>query len=816
MFPMNMTRTRPFASLASRAGASVLAFVLLAISVTAESPSSLYKKGEDLEARQDYEAAYNSYLEAWHQKPKDVKYRTAAMRTRFLAGAVHVHKGQQLRDAGKLDEALAEFEKAAATDSGSFIASQEIQRTQTMIESAKNAAAAKGVAPRGFIQRKLEGASAEPIELAPISNQPITLKMTEDSKLVYETVGKLAGINVLFDADYASKRIHIELNGVTLGQALRLIALESKTFWRPVTPNAIFVASDTATKRKELEENVIKTFYLKNLSQTTELQDVVNTLRTLLDVSRLTPIPSLGAIVVRATPDQIALADKLINDLDKGRSEVVVDVAVMQVTRDRIRDLGVSLPTSVAVAIAPNFTGVVGGASTSNTSTLLTLDNIGKLKGSDFAVSIPSATATLLYSDSNTKVIQNPQIRAVDGQKATLKIGDRVPVATGSFQAGVTAGGGGVSPLVNTQFQYLDVGVNIDITPYVHGDRSVTLKISLDVSSVTGNVNIGGISQPIIGQRRLEHEIRLKEGEVNLLGGILEDVDIKSMSGYPGLSNVPILKYLFSEHHTEKHQNEIVFVLTPHIIRGPDVSEDNLKPLNVGTGSTIELQGIEPAAQAKVMRPTGNPSTALPTPAPAATQQTSPPATPVAERQAAVKTASPSTLAAAVQSQGPVSPTASQPPLVPGPALLSLNPPQLTTTVGQTFAVDVVVSNAQNLASAPILLQYDPTKLQVMNVSNGGFLGQGEQVVALTQHDDPTTGTVRITVIRPPATGGASGQGTLLTLTFMAKSDGQAVLSIARAGLRNANDQLIPASGTPTQVEIKPSSTPPPAVGAKQ
>src|SRR5260370_3416766 len=316
------------------------------------------------------------------------------MRTRFFAARVHGQEGQQLRDAGKLDEALAEFEKAAATDSGSFIASQEIQRTQTMIESAKNAAAAKGVAPRGFIQRKLEGASAEPIELAPISNQPITLKMTEDSKLVYETVGKLAGINVLFDADYASKRIHIELNAVTLGQPLRLIALESKTFCRPATPNPLFVASVTATKRKELEQSVIKTFYLKNLSQTTELQDVVNTLRTLLDVSRLTPIPSLCAIVVRATPAQIPLPDKLINDLDKGRSEVVVDVAVMQVTRDRIRDLVLSLPTSVAVAIAPNFTGVVGGASTSNTSTLLTLDNIGKLKGSDFAVSIPSATAT--------------------------------------------------------------------------------------------------------------------------------------------------------------------------------------------------------------------------------------------------------------------------------------------------------------------------------------------------------------------------------------------------------------------------------------
>ena len=174
-------------------------------------------------------------------------------------------------------------------------------------------------------------------------------------------------------------------------------------------------------------------------------------------------------------------------------------------------------------------------------------------------------------SNSDTKLLQNPQIRALDGQKASLKIGDRVPVATGSFQPGI--GGVGINPLVNTQFQYLDVGVNIEITPHVHSNGEVTLKITMDVSAVTGQSNIGGISQPIIGQRKIEHEIRLRDGEANLLGGIMEDQQTKQLSGIPGLAQIPILKYLFGQTTQDHSENEIVFAIVPHIIRGTEVSE---------------------------------------------------------------------------------------------------------------------------------------------------------------------------------------------------------------------------------------------------
>ncbi len=749
------------------------AVVLLAVAVTlpaaADKAKSLYNQGKDAEARQNYEQAYDYYKQAYELKPKDLRYRAPYERTRFLAGAARVHRGQLLRDAGKLEEALAEFQKAAEIDPSSFIAQQETRRTQQMIEAAKAPATQSAAPPPGALQKRLEEAQG-PVDLAPISNIPITLKLTEDTKVIYETVGKLAGMNVLFDPDYTSRRIKIELNGVTLEEALGIIALESKTFWRPVTPNTIFVASDTPAKRKDVEQSVIKTFYLANLSQPTELQDVVNALRQILEISRIQPLPSQGALVVRGTPDQIALAQKLVSDLDKAKPEVIVEVAIMQVSRDKIHTLGISPPTSATVALQPNITTTTPTttttgtpSTTSGTSNSINLNRLGNLNATDFTVTIPPATATALFSDSNTKIIQNPQIRAVEGQKASLKIGDRVPVATGSFQPGI--GGVGINPLVNTQFQYLDVGVNIDITPRVHAGREVTLKITMDVSSVTGQSNIGGISQPIIGQRKIEHEIRLKEGEVNLLGGMLEDQQTKSLSGIPGLSQIPILKYLFSQTNTEHRENEIVFALVPHIIRGHEVSELNQRALEVGTASAIELRRVSrPAAPA-----------AAPAPAPARASAPPTQAPPQAAPQASAA----------------------------GTASFVFDPQNTTQPAGATFAVNILLTGAQNVYSVPLQVSYDPKVLQVVNVSNGGLLSQDGQAVALVHRDDDASGTLQITATRPPGASGISGQGAVVTLTFLAKGSGQSTLTISKGGARDPGMQALPVAGAVATVTVQ-------------
>jgi general secretion pathway protein D len=756
---------------------ATLLFVVLAITLpaAADHAHTLWNKGRDAEQRQDYEKAYEYYQEAFNLRPKDLRYRTAYEHIKFLASASHVHRGQLLRDSGKLDEAIVEFQKAATIDPSSFIAQQELKKTQDMINQANNPPQA--VAPTPNLLKKILNEAQGPVELESFSNVPITLKMTEDTKVTYETVGKLAGINVLFDPDYTSRKIRIELNGVTLEEALGIIALESKTFWRPVTRNTIFVAQDNPAKRKELDQSVIKTFYLSNLSQATELQDVVNAMRTLLEVSRIQQLQSQNAIIVRGTPDQIALAQKLVDDLDKAKPEVVIDIVVMQVSKDRTRTLGITPPTSTSISLNNNInqttttvTGPAGGTGTVNQSSGsgnggINLNRIGNLNATDFTITIPGITASAIMGDSDTKIIQNPQIRALDGQKATLKIGDRVPVATGSFQPGI--GGVGINPLVNTQFQYLDVGVNIDITPRVHAGREVTLKVSLDISSVTGQSNIGGISQPIIGQRKVEHEIRLKEGEVNLLGGMLEDSQTRSMSGWPVLMNIPFFKYFFGSETKDHSEQELVFALVPHIIRGMDVNDQNQRLIDVGTANSLELRRV---AKQQVETPA---------PAPAqAPAQTPPP-----------------------QAARPVNQPATQP--AAGGTSFLFDPGTITQTKGATFTVNVLISGAQNVYSVPLQLNYDPQKLQLVNVSNGGFLAQDGQAVALVHREDEATGTLQITATRPPNSGGVSGQGSVVTLTFMAKAAGQAPLTITRGGARDPAMQPITVNGAQAIVNIQ-------------
>ncbi len=739
--------------------------------LASDKVKDLYAKGQDAEARQQYEAAYGFFKQCYDLKPKDLRYRAAFERLRFEAAASIVHNGQKLRDDGKLDEAVAEFQKALTIDPALFIAKQELNRTLKIINDQRNPQPQAAGPPAGLERRVHEAAG--PVELAPISNVPITVKLTDKSDTVYRTIGQLAGINVLFDPDYTAKQIKVELNGVTLEEALEITALESKTFWRPVTTNTIFVATDNPAKRKELEQSVLKTFYLTNLSAPTELQDVVNAIRAVLDVQRVQQLLSQNALVVRGTPDQIALAEKLVEDLDKARPEVIVDIAVMQVSKDRSRTLGFNPPTSATITLQDNVnttttttgttnSGTGGTVSSSTGTTGINLNTLGNLNATNFQVVIPSANLSAVMNNSDTKLIQNPQIRALDGQKASLKIGDRVPVATGSFQPGI--GGVGINPLVNTQFQYLDVGVNIEITPHVHSNGEVTLKITMDVSAVTGQSNIGGISQPIIGQRKIEHEIRLKDGEANLLGGIMEDQQTKSLAGIPGLAQIPILKYLFGQTTQDHSENEIIFAIVPHIIRTTDVNEINQRAISIGTANTIELRH-------------SNKPQAAPTPSQPAAQ---PPAGQPPVGQSSPPSAAPS-----------------------GTASFLFDPPTIQAAKGGTFMVNLLLSGAQNVHSVPVQLNYNPSMLQLINVSNGGFLSQDGQIVTLAHREDETVGQSQITASRPPGVGGVSGQGAIMTLTFQAKADGQTPLTITRGGARDPGLQAITVNGAQASVTIR-------------
>ena len=671
--------------------AILIALTALSLPAYGDKAKDAYSKGVREERKSDLDAAFADYKQAYSLAPTNARYFSAYTRVRFNAATQHAHTGEMLRRTGALKEALKEFQRAAEIDNTSAIAQQEVDRTNEMIRQQERLQAAPKNEPP---QLKLSDNVVQSVELKPLSTAAISLKLNANADVVYQSICKLAGLNVIFDPDYKAQKISLDLTNVTLRDALDLLRLESKTFWRPVLPNTIVVAADSSSKRKELEQNVMKTFYLRNVSTAAELQEAATAVKQMLDVTHVQLLPAQDALILRATPDQMLLAEKLLADLDKPRSEVVIDITVMQISRNRLRNIGTNVPTSVSVGVTPP-----GGSGGSGTSAAASAASTAFKVGS-FSFSVPGASFTLLASDSNSKILQSPQVRALNDEKASLRIGDRIPIATGSFSP--TAGG--ASSIVSTQFTYLDVGVNIDITPHIHADGQVTLKMMLEISSVTGSETIGGITQPTIGQRRIEHETRLTDGEVNLLGGILEDSETKSLSGYPWLAKLPVLKYLFAQENKERTESEIVFAITPHIVRGREVTEENLRTIEVGTGNSIELHR-KPAAL-----PPADPDHPA---SPAKLQHSSPASRPPSIPAPHPASAGPETPAAPASS----SPIAQAPPtLQPGNGA-RLQLASWTTTQPATAPAPIVKAPATH-APAPAVVSPPPNlNLPAPNVS---------------------------------------------------------------------------------------------------
>ncbi|HTQ97239.1 MAG TPA: secretin N-terminal domain-containing protein, partial [Candidatus Acidoferrum sp.] len=466
----------------------VCIFAGLALAGCPKNGNTSYKSGEKAFDLNDYDAAVDYFSKALAADPKNPFYRIKLNDARFQAGQNHLHQGIKLRDKGDLQGAISEFQRAQILDPSSVIADQELKKTLDMMAERVRASEQQGEQP--LMENGEPTLASQPPELKPLSRAPISLKMSNDAKIVFDTIGKLAGLTVIYDPDLQARRITADLNNVTLEQALDIVSLESKAFWKPVTENIIMVIPDQTQKRRDYDEQVVRTFYLGNVAIAQDLTEVTTSLRQLLDLKRITQINAQNAIVVRDTPDKLALIEKLIRDIDKAKPEVIIQVEILQASTDNLKNLGILPPQSISASINPNNSATNSATNgtttvTTSTSTGIQLNQLTHLNQSDVVLTIPSATANFLMTDSATKIIQNPEIRALDGQQAKLNIGQRVPVATGSFQAGVGVGTTAVNPLVNTQFQYIDVGVNIDVTPHIHPNREVSMKLQVEVSSVS-------------------------------------------------------------------------------------------------------------------------------------------------------------------------------------------------------------------------------------------------------------------------------------------------------------------------------------------
>jgi general secretion pathway protein D len=731
-----------------------------------------FAAGKRAQELQDYDTALADYQRALRADPSNPEYKLNELQIRFEDAQYHLEQGRKDLDAGELEMALAEFQRAATVDPSNEAASQEAKKTLELMAARTASSTAKNAVPNtpSFDAQLL----AAPPELKPLSREPINFRATEDARTVFETIGKLAGLSVLFDPDFVSRRISVELPGVTLEQALDAVSLESKAFWKPLTNTVIFVAPDNPQKRRDLEDEEVRTFYLSNTLTPQDLTEVVTGLRQLLDLRRVTQVNSDNAIVVRDTPDKLILAAKIIHDIDQARPEVLLHFQVLSASLDHLRDLGVLPGQTATITFTPLTSNQPNGGSsnTSNSSGTttpgqITLGNLKNISLNDYSATLPGATATAILTDSQTHIIQDPEIRITDGEKASIKIGEKVPIATGSFQAGVGVGVGGgagvVNPLVNTQFQYLDVGVNIDVTPRVHPDGDVSLTLSLDVSSVTGQSSIGGIEQPIIGQNKIgPDQIRLRPGEVSVLGGLFQTTNTNSVNGIPGLARLPFFKYLFSENRTETQTSDILIVITPHVLRTSNITSADLRPLAAGTDTNVRVFY-------KDEEPQDGGTSAL-APSPSATT-------------------------------APQSPSAAA---APNPAAqLQFNPSSATIKPGARVTLGLNVANVQDLYSIPLLIHYNPAVIQVEDVTDGGFLSGGSQEVAVVQRIDAQHGDVIVSATRPPNTHGVNGSGTLLGLVIRGVAPGTSPIQILQVNGRNSQQQPIPLVSGEATVNVQ-------------
>ncbi len=750
---------------------------------------SAAKKAVDMK---DYDAAVDYFLKAEKSDPHNAAYKIGLNQSRFMAGEQHVKEGLKLREKGDLQGAVSQFQRAQVMDPSSMIADQELKKTLDMISEKLRASEAAEEQP--LMENGQPVMASQPPELKPLSRAPVNLKMSNDVKAIYDTIGKLAGITVIYDPDLQAKRIPVDLNNVTLEQALDIVSLESKTFWKPVTENIIMVVPDQAQKRRDYEEQIVRTFYLSNVAIPQDLTEITTGLRQILDLKRIQQVNAQNAIIIRDTPDKIALVDKIIRDIDKAKPEVIVQVQILEARTDNLRNLGILPGQSASVAINPNNTTnstTSGTTSTTTTNNGVSLQQLTHLNQNDVVFTLPGATANFLLTDSATKILQNPELRGVDGQSAKLKIGDRVPVATGSFQAGVgvgsTAGAGFVNPLVNTQFQYIDVGVNLDITPHVHPNHDISMKVSVEVSAVTGQSSIGGITQPIISQRKVEHEIRLKEGEVSILGGLISRVDTKTLNGWPGLARIPVMRYLFSSDNVERQEDDVLIVLTPRIVRMPDWAKVNLRAISAGTESF-------PGARREmdVKAPSSNPAPQA-NPAPQGGPQGPTgvvPVAPTGPAQANPSPVAPGNAAAPPQAQ------------VSGPRI-RFEPATMNLSPGQTATIGVVVDNVTDLYSVPMLLQYNPAIVHVEEVRHGGFLSGGTQEIAIVQRADNEHGQAIISATRQPNTPGVNGSGTLLGVVIKAIGVGTTNLSIVQVNAKDSQQKPLPLVTSEATVKVQ-------------
>jgi general secretion pathway protein D len=675
--------------------------VLALLTATACAGSQAYHDAREQEGLGHWDLAVLKYTKAVQLNPTESEYKIALRKARIKASQFHFEKGKIYRAAAQPDLAVVELEQAVVLDETNKYAETELRKAR---EDAAKAAAERGSESRmETAKRKTRGVRARAPMLEPSSDRPINLNFPQPKpiKQIYQSLASAAGINVIFDPQLKDDNVSIVLTNIDFQKALETLLRQENHFYKVIDEHTMLIAADNPQNRKTYEDLVIRTFFLSN----GDVTEVSNALRSLLQTTRISINKAENSITLRDTADKVAIAEKIIEQNDKQLSEVVVDVELLQINTDDVLDLGLQLvPYSVSASIpAPGGkTNLGADVGTGN----FTWDQLKQISINSFGFNIPSLLYAFIKNNTNAELLAKPQLRISEGQKAQLIIGDKVPIPVTTFNTATTVGSN-IVPI--TSFQYQDVGIKIDVEPRVHHNREITMKLAVEVSQVNGFVPVqGGQAQPIIGTRTIASNIRLKDGETNFLAGLYRTDKNATTNTIPFLGDIPILGRLLSRKSTESKSTDIILTLTPHIIRIPDVTEEDLTPVYVGTDANISFQGtprIESPAgggpfDLGVRQPPASRA------APAAPAQPTPinlaPGAPPSDifRPAPRPTPAPGSVrpggATAVEQSAS------------GTVLFDFDPASITLAPGEQRSILVRVGGNQTLANASLAIRFDP------------------------------------------------------------------------------------------------------------
>jgi general secretion pathway protein D len=565
------------AHLPARNAARRLAVWLVLSAIASGCASSApIRHGRDAERRKDYDRAVVEYTKAVRQNPDDADARMALERAKVRASQDHFYRARRFAALGKLDQAMVEYEVASELNPTNSDIDEELRTTRNKLR-AKIAVAREGKTELQTIIERARDLPPPGLDLPQGVKMPASLTFRDaTSRDVFTAIARLANISLIFDPAFRDTPVTVDLRNATLDDALNTVAGATHTFFRVTAPKTVAVIPDTPAKRREYEEEVVRTFYLSNA----DLKETMDLLRMVLDARRISPTTATNALTIKDTPERIAAAARVLSAIDKARPEVIIDVELLEVDRTRLLEYGLQIASPASPPTGLN--GSIGVATDAGGA--ITLETLKNLTSADvIATGIPTLYYRLLKSDSNTRTLANPQLRTIDGVAAKARFGEQVPVPVTTF-APIATGGTAQQPI--TSFNYQNIGVNIDITPRTHHDDDVTLQLTVVVSNISGT-GFGGL--PTFGNREINTLIRLRDGETNMLAGLIRDDERNTLDGIPGLVDLPLVGHLFAHNTKTQSQTDVILTLTPHIIRVLDLSEADLRPFRVGRDSLAPL-----------------------------------------------------------------------------------------------------------------------------------------------------------------------------------------------------------------------------------